>query len=178
MKHLSTLALTALALGSLSLSLQAQEESRPRRSGMMMPPLVKALDTTQDGTLTAAEIAAAPTTLLKLDADQDGSLSREELMPHRPGNAGERPQRPEGEGRGPRGNMPGRQGGHPLIAALDTDKNGTIDATEIANSVAALKALDKNADGSVTLDDVMPPRGEGREGGPRGPRGPREAQGE
>jgi hypothetical protein len=175
MKHLSKIALTALTVGSLATSLVAQEDARPRRGGMMLPPVLRVLDIDRDGSLSAAEIAAAPTALLKLDADQNGALSPEELQPQRPGNAAGRPQRPEGEGRGPRGDMPGRAGGHPLIAALDADKNGTIDSAEIANSVAALKALDKNADGSVTLDEVMPARGEGREGGPRGPRGPRDA---
>jgi hypothetical protein len=67
----------------------------------------------------------------------------------------------------------GRPPGHrppPLIAALDANKDGVIDATELANATAALLTLDKNGDGQLTRDELMGDRGEGQ--GPRGPRGP------
>ena len=63
-----------------------------------------------------------------------------------------------------------------IIAALDANKDGTIDATELGNATAALTALDKNGDGSLTRDELMGPRREGPSGrGPGGPgkRGPR-----
>jgi hypothetical protein len=60
----------------------------------------------------------------------------------------------------------------PLIAALDANKDGVIDATELANATAALTALDKNGDGSLTRDELMGPRPEGRGRGPGGPGGP------
>ena len=70
------------------------------------------------------------------------------------------------------GRPPGGPGGRPLaiIAALDTNKDGVIDATEIANASAALAKLDKNGDGKLTPDEFLGPRGEGR--GPGGPGGP------
>ena len=77
---------------------------------------------------------------------------------------------------------PGGQGGRPmspLIAALDTNKDGTIDADEIAKAPEALKSLDKNGDGKLTREELMPARGE-RRGGDRGSqqggpgRGPRQ----
>jgi hypothetical protein len=197
MKHITQIALTVLTVGSLALSLQAQDDARPRRGGMnrpgpgMVSPLMKALDKNSDGVLDAAEIAAAPAALLTLDTDKDGALSREELRPQRPEGApaessADRPNRPDrpqgdrppvGEGRGPRGDMPGgpRPGGNPLIAALDANHDGVIDATEIANASTALKALVKNDDGSISLKDLRParPEGDDQEGGPRGPRGPR-----
>lgn len=80
---------------------------------------------------------------------------------------------PRGEGRGPRPGGPGGPGGPgrmPLIAALDANKDGKIDAAEIANASAALKTLDKNGDGELTMDELMPPRGP-RPGGPGGPGG-------
>ena len=40
-----------------------------------------------------------------------------------------------------------KQGHNPLLAALDPNQDGVIDASEIANAPAALKALDKNGDG-------------------------------
>jgi EF hand len=46
----------------------------------------------------------------------------------------------------------------PLFAALDANHDGVIDQTEIANASAALLKLDKNGDGKLTRDELMPPR--------------------
>ena len=54
------------------------------------------------------------------------------------------------------------------MEALDANHDGVIDAAEIANASAALKALDKNGDGQLTQDELRPPR---PQGGPQGPRG-------
>ncbi|MGC3990560.1 MAG: hypothetical protein QM796_12940 [Chthoniobacteraceae bacterium] len=57
----------------------------------------------------------------------------------------------------------------PLVMALDVNKDGVIDATEIANAAAELKTLDKNGDGQLTPDEFGPPhRGFGGPGGPDG----------
>jgi hypothetical protein len=58
---------------------------------------------------------------------------------------------------------PGGTGGFghrppPFVAALDVNKDGIIDATEIANAPAALAKLDKNGDGQITADELHPPR--------------------
>lgn len=45
---------------------------------------------------------------------------------------------------------------NPVMAALDTDKDGTISATEIAAANVSLKVLDKNGDGKVTTDEMRP----------------------
>lgn len=91
--------------------------------------------------------------------------------------------RPEGsreggrEGRegGREGREGGREGGprmNPLFAALDTNGDGVIDATELANATASLKKLDKNGDGKLTEDEVRPAFfGRGGPGGPGGPGG-------
>ena len=59
------------------------------------PPIIEVLDTNHDGELSAAEIAAAPTTLLALDRNGDGILTRDELCPPPPeddsGHPGHRP---------------------------------------------------------------------------------------
>lgn len=64
-----------------------------------------------------------------------------------------------------------RQGEHrpvpPLVAALDTDSDGTISAAEIDKAPESLKKLDKNGDGKLTMDELRPQRPEGD--GPRGP---------
>jgi len=67
--------------------------------------------------------------------------------------------------RGPRGHRPGP----PIIAALDVNKDGVIDAQELANAPAALLALDKNGDGQLTKDELAPPP-------PRPPAPPADAQ--
>jgi hypothetical protein len=91
----------------------------------------------------------------------------------------------------PRGGGPGREGRHPpLIAALDANGDGVIDAQEIASASAALKKLDINADGKLTAEEYhpAPPGGQGgleghsgrpggktggdRQGPPAGPGGP------
>jgi Ca2+-binding EF-hand superfamily protein len=59
------------------------------RGGMMMNPLLRALDTDQDGKLSAAEIAAAPAALKTLDKNGDGMLDQEELRPPMRGGRGE-----------------------------------------------------------------------------------------
>ena len=64
-------------------------------------------------------------------------------------------------GGGGRGNRPVP----PLMAALDANKDGEIDATEMTNAAAALKTLDKNGDGKLSGEEIRPARGE------RGPRG-------
>ena len=74
--------------------------------------------------------------------------------------AGRRPnmQRP---GAGPEaGGFPGGPLGmlqmHPLMKILDTDKDGTLSAGEIANASKALIQLDKNGDGIVSAEELRP----------------------
>ena len=56
---------------------------------------------------------------------------------------------PGGFGRGPMMRSP-------AFTALDADGDGVVSAAEIANATAALKVLDKNADGKRTEDEVRP----------------------
>ncbi len=60
----------------------------------------------------------------------------------------DRPPPPEG----------GRRPKPPLITALDKDNDGALSAAEIARAPAALKALDRNRDGTITDDELRPPR--------------------
>lgn len=113
-----------------------------------VPPLVVALDANADGTIDANEIANAPASLLTLDKNGDGVLTRDELRPGPPDGKG------KGKGAGCKG--PGGPGKCPLVAALDTNADGTIDANEIANASASLLKLDKNGDGVLTRDEYAP----------------------
>lgn len=89
-------------------------------------------------------------------------------------SAGAQENRPPGEGpggRGPRGEG-GPMRAHPVVAALDTDGDGTISAAEIAAAPAALRKLDKNGDGKLSEDEIRPAFGRGGRGGGPGGQGP------
>jgi hypothetical protein len=55
-------------------------------------------------------------------------------------------------------------GAHPLMAALDANKNGTLEASEIADASNALKKLDKNSDGQITKEEIRSPKANGGKG--------------
>jgi hypothetical protein len=164
---------------------------RPQRGPRMVPPILAALDADKDGTVSAEELANASAALATLDKNSDGKLTAEEIhpTPARRGKDGAgRPEGPppgaEGGPEGPGGPPPGAGGPRgergprmkpPFIAALDADDDQVISAEELAKASAALAALDKNTDGKLTPEELMPrgprgPRGEG--GGRRGPGGP------
>jgi len=109
--------------------------------------LVLALDTNHDGIIDSNEIANASTALKTLDLNGDGQLTPDEYLPPLPPGATNRPPPP------------------PIVAALDLNGDGIIDASEIAQATESLKKLDKNGDGQLTPDEYLPPRP------PRGPRG-------
>lgn len=83
---------------------------------------------------------------------------------------------PQGGFGGPGGmGRPGGMGHRPpppIIAALDANHDGAIDAGEIANAVTVLKSLDTNGDGRLTPEELRPPHPEGRDQGGPGPDGP------
>ncbi len=45
---------------------------------------------------------------------------------------------------------------HPVLAALDADHDGEISAWEIDHAAASLKKLDRNHDGYLTADELIP----------------------
>ncbi|MHB8520664.1 MAG: EF-hand domain-containing protein [Limisphaerales bacterium] len=179
-KTINLLAGLTLAVSAFNLIAQPapgdpQGGPEPGRHRPPPPPLVAVLDANHDGVIDAEEIANAAAALKTLDKNNDGQLTPDEFMPPRRGPGG-----PRGvQGRGPGGPPPGAadQDGQrpprpplsPLLGALDANHDGVIDAEEIANAAAALKTLDKNNDGQLTPDELMPPR--------RGPGGPRGAHG-
>ena len=97
-----------------------------------------ALDADRDNVISAAEIANAPAALRKLDKNHDGKLTAEEC----------------GAGFGDTIEF---MRFHPVLAALDADHDGEISSSEIKRAPAALRTLDKNRDGKLTLDELLPP---------------------
>ncbi|MEE2685857.1 MAG: CotH kinase family protein [Planctomycetota bacterium] len=129
--------------------LMAQAPGQPPRGGEFPPPLdpvSRALDTDQDGELSAEEIEKAAEILAGLDKDGDGVLSLEELLPGFPGGPGDP---------GGRGGMGPNQPEIKLADEFDKDDNGYLDPAERKLALAAL------AD-----------RGGNRRGGPGAMRGP------
>lgn len=59
-----------------------------------------------------------------------------------------------------------------VVRALDANHDGVVDADEIANASAALKTLDKDGDGKLTMRELMGPRPQGMRRPPRGGQGP------
>ena len=61
--------------------------------------------------------------------------------------------------------QPGPPRPSPIIAAVDTDHDGTVSAAELSGAGRALTTLDKNHDGQLTQDEFRPQFGGGRGGG-------------
>ena len=171
----------ALGLAMPVVGLQAQDSTteRPNREGRgqggdrPMPGLFGVIDANSDRKLDKAELAAAAEALKKLDKDSDGKLTMGEIRGARgrgpggqggEGNGGNRGSRAEGEDQA--GQRPGGGGGGSLFAALDTNKDNSLDSTELKAAAAALAKLDKNSDGELTIEEAGVVRG--RPGAPGG----------
>jgi Ca2+-binding EF-hand superfamily protein len=111
--------------------------------------VLDALDADQDFTISAWEIVTAPAALRKLDKNHDGKLCPEECGFYVGAESGISP---EILARMRRAFM--RM--NPVLAALDADHDGEISAAEIMNSSSALKKLDRNGDGRLTPDELLP----------------------
>jgi hypothetical protein len=162
MKTTMKITLALLALGASAFVAGAQDDNGgPPPDGQgsgdhhRPPPLpiVMALDVNHDHVIDASEIANASAELKTLDKNGDGVLTTNEYLPQRPpqnGNSGGETFQPP----------------TPLIVcALDANHDGVIDACEIANAPAALKALDKNGDGQLTPDEFIGARPSNAGGG-------------
>lgn len=162
--------------------------------------IFKRMDRNNDGKVTKDDAPAEGGErfqyfLNRADADKDGTVTEEEFRKSfqqreggpqggpRDGNPG--PGNP-GQG-GPR--FGGGMGfpGSPVIAALDTNKDGELSADEITAASSELRKLDKDGDGKLSRQEILPrfeggpmregmargegrPDGQPRDGQPGGPR--------
>jgi Ca2+-binding EF-hand superfamily protein len=103
-----------------------------------------ALDSDHDGIISESEIVDAPAALRRLDANHDGRLTAEECG------------FPQADPKlAPRARMAFLTV-HPVLAALDADHDGEISAREITYAAAALRTLDRNGDGRLTENEILP----------------------
>ena len=114
-------------------------------------PVLGALDTDQDLIISPWEIAAAPAALRRLDKNHDGKLSAEECGFSLSADP-EAVFDPEFVKHARLDFMRA----NPVLAALDANHDGEISEVEIVTSPAALKRLDKNGDGSLPPEEVLP----------------------
>ncbi|HEV2447383.1 MAG TPA: hypothetical protein VGS58_15740 [Candidatus Sulfopaludibacter sp.] len=118
------------------------------RSYFASMPVLRALDSDRDLTLSPSEIRNAPAVLRKLDADHDGRLSADECgLPFDPNSLS------PAVAALLRGHF---MSFHPVLAALDIGHQGELSAWEIEHAAAALKKLDRNHDGYLTPDELIP----------------------
>jgi Ca2+-binding EF-hand superfamily protein len=106
------------------------------------------LDADKDLAISPWETFTAPAALRRLDMDNDGKLSAEELgyslgSNSTPGDVVER-------------TRAAFMRENPVLAALDANQDREVSAFEIANSFRSLRTLDRNGDGGLTLAELLP----------------------
>lgn len=157
-----------IAVLAFQMTTYAQPPGGGRRGGGMermlrMSPLFKAFDADEDGTISKEEIAGAYKALLTLDKNQDGNITKVELTP---------PPREGEEGGRRRRGFGGMMRMDPMLRALDKDSDSELFEDEVTDAAISLSKLDKNKDGSLTMDELRPDFGRrGPRGGPGGGRG-------
>lgn len=133
------------------------------RAGQQSPPWLNIFDTDSDGQISADEIKNASASLLKLDRNQDGRLTGDELRPTGISGGQGRPGAPQGgpEGgqqmrgqqgqRGARGLGGGRDGGG--AAGSGRSRGGDSDQADSAFA-DQIMSLDENKDGLISIAEL------------------------
>ncbi len=167
-----------------------------RRGGPPLIPLMKALDTDEDGEISTAEIENAAVSLKTLDKNEDGKLTHEELRPQfafrggpegRHGRGGPPPEGRRGERPGRRGpggddrrgppeghaHGPGHGGPGVLIDRIMTLDENDDEQLSKDEFLKLFTKADRDEDGFVTPDEIeqMLREHHRKHGGPRGVHG-------
>jgi Ca2+-binding EF-hand superfamily protein len=130
----------------------------PATSPAELASMLMTFDANKDGVLTRVELPERLQPIFdRADTNKDGKLTVEEITRSAAAAAPQSMGRGEREGRegGDRGRGPGggRGPGDRLLAALDTNHDGMLDAAEIQAARTALRTLDTNQDGRLTPDE-------------------------
>lgn len=113
------LAVTAMSMACASTARAQEKASETRRGGHRSHGLRHALDRNRDGVISAEEIKGAAESLLKLDRNSDGNLTRDEMGPRR--RRGAFPPDPSGVEKPP---LAKNKGEKKILAVLDDlDRN-------------------------------------------------------
>jgi EF hand len=104
--------------------------------------------------------------------EQDPGRRGDDPPPPPPPRRGARQRRPDGPPDGPPPPPPPPP--HPLMIALDKDRDGELSAGEILDAPKSIKSLDKNGDGTLSHDELRPPRPPGPPPGAGRPRAGRD----
>jgi hypothetical protein len=149
---------------SISLLAGAAAAQEPQGQGPPppAPPILMIFDADHDGVISSREIGHASKALSKLDRNGDGQITHEELMPPPP-QGGKPPKGGKPPGPPQEGNPQGPPQGQrpplpppPVIAALDTNKDGTISSEELKAAPEALLGLDQDGDGELSPQELFP----------------------
>lgn len=131
---------------------QRMAQGRPEMASEMLRrlPLMVALDTNRDGTISASEIDEASRSLKNLDRNGDGTLSAEELRPEFAA-AG-----PSGPGSPDAGGPPTREMMSRMFQQRDADGNGKLSGDEIPERLRAnADRVDENGDGGIDSAEMI-----------------------
>ena len=139
----------------------AVAQGPPDMNFIRMSPILNAIDTDQNGVISAAEIASAPDQLRKLDKDGDGKLTRQEAGLQMPGRGGRGPGGRGGEGRG--GEAPETPAAPPSADDLtaqfmmfDANHDGKIQKSEMPERMMSMfDRADANHDGVLTKEEIV-----------------------
>lgn len=135
------------------------------------PAFFRILDTNRDGRLSREELSKAASLIDELDQNGDGQLEGRELFGGAPGGGrpgegrpgegrprgeGDRPRRPDGEGRpGDRPQRPDGEGDRPRRPAAENDRPTDRQPRERASNLEEnFRRLDENGDGAVSKDEA------------------------
>lgn len=131
----------------------------------MPNPVITALDANGDGSIDEAELKNATAALKKLDKDNDGKLSQEELRPAGMGGRG------GFGGQGGPGGQGGQGGGDFVARFMENDKNadGKLSKDEMPERMQGMfSRMDTNSDGFVDKKEIETSMAQMRERGGQG----------